>query len=36
MAGAMIGLVALAVLPLFLTMDETAPRRSKPEPTPTG
>jgi len=34
--GAMIGLVALAVLPLFLTMDETAPRRSKPEPTPTG
>jgi MHS family proline/betaine transporter-like MFS transporter len=25
--GAMIGIVALAVLPLFLTMDETAPRR---------
>ena len=25
--GAMIGVVALAVLPLFLTMDETAPRR---------
>jgi MHS family proline/betaine transporter-like MFS transporter len=28
--GAMIGLVALAVLPLFLTMDETAPARSWP------
>jgi len=28
--GAMIGLVALAVLPLFLTMDETAPRRMAP------
>jgi MHS family proline/betaine transporter-like MFS transporter len=27
--GAMIGLVALAVLPLFLTMDETAPRRNR-------
>jgi MHS family proline/betaine transporter-like MFS transporter len=26
--GAMIGVVALAVLPLFLTMDETAPRRN--------
>jgi len=24
----MIGVVALAVLPLFLTMDETAPRRN--------
>jgi MHS family proline/betaine transporter-like MFS transporter len=30
--GAMIGLVALAVLPLFLTMDETAPRRSRKQP----
>jgi MFS transporter, MHS family, proline/betaine transporter len=27
--GAMIGLVALAVLPLFLTMDETAPRGNR-------
>jgi MHS family proline/betaine transporter-like MFS transporter len=26
--GAMIGIVALAVLPLFLTMDETAPRKA--------
>ncbi len=34
--GAMIGIVALAVLPLFLTMDETAPRRTRPEPMPTG
>ncbi|WP_294124078.1 MFS transporter [Sphingomonas sp.] len=30
--GAMIGLVALAVLPLFLTMDETAPTRTQPRP----
>jgi MHS family proline/betaine transporter-like MFS transporter len=34
--GAMIGIVALAVLPLFLTMDETAPRRARPESMPTG
>jgi hypothetical protein len=32
----MIGIVALAVLPLFLTMDETAPRRARPESMPTG
>ena len=30
--GAMIGVVALAVLPLFLTMDETAPRRNRSQP----
>jgi MHS family proline/betaine transporter-like MFS transporter len=30
--GAMIGLVALAVLPLFVTMDETAPMRTGPKP----
>jgi MFS transporter, MHS family, proline/betaine transporter len=34
--GAMIGLVALAVLPLFLTMDETAPRGAAVVPKPTG
>jgi len=34
--GVMIAVVALAVLPLFLTMDETAPRQMKPEPRPIG
>ena len=30
--GAMIAVIALAVLPLFLTMDETAPRRVRADP----
>jgi MFS transporter, MHS family, proline/betaine transporter len=34
--GVMIGIVALAVLPLFLTMDETAPRRIRAAPSPAG
>jgi MHS family proline/betaine transporter-like MFS transporter len=34
--GVMIAVVALAVLPLFLTMDETAPRRMEPKPSPIG